>query len=171
MLVFYHSIRLHSNVYETAVLFSIISSNFSITSKIFGIFQIITIILIMLANIEVNVKTASSYSWIESAVVNRNVTVDTRNKIGGSKRNVRLGFGCDGKKPIASQNFWTHWKNFNFSFSFIDVATSVTIISVNFKQNRFDSTNSLKDFPPLYSKKRKSCQEKIITQIIGCLRI
>lgn len=110
-----HSLRTND------LLCSIISSNFPISFKNFGIFQIITKILLMLAITDVSVKTAKSYSWIESAIVNRNISVDTRKSIGGNKyssvfkRNARRGFGCDGKKPIVWHNFWIHWNNFNLS--------------------------------------------------------
>lgn len=38
----------------------------------------------MLAMTEVSVKIANSISWIESASVNKNIIVDTKNKIGGT---------------------------------------------------------------------------------------
>lgn len=116
---------LHVNLHQS-LLFSMISSNFPITFKIDGMFLITIIILTMLAMTDVNVKTANSLSWIESASITKNISVVTKNKTGGSKyskvfqRNVRVGFGCDGKKPIVWHSFWIHRNN--FIPDFIDAA-------------------------------------------------
>lgn len=123
-----------------------ISSNFPITFKIFCIFEIIAKMHVMHRITDVITKIDNSYSCIVSATFTKNINDGMRNIIDGNKYcnvfqwSIRLGFGCDVKKPIVWQSLWIYWNNFNFTFDFIDAALAVTISAntstIHIKLNR-----------------------------------